>query len=276
MTGALRVGPFEVGVLDSGADREGQAPIVLLPGTGGSTKRHFGFLFPMLSLQRRVIGVDFAPCPTPDAVLRIEHLRDQALAVIDDVCPGRPFIVCGYSLGAEVAAMVAAERPDRVQSAVLTGGWLRPDAHQRLRNNVWRTLRREESDGLRDYMTFCAFSSSYLVGRTPEELERLPQRFVLGDLIDQHMRLTPTVDITAVAERITAPTLVVGCTFDQMVPPRAVKQLFGAIADARYAEIASGHAVHTERPAELLRLVERFIADPTGMPAGSILPGITA
>jgi len=272
----LSVGSFEVGIVDSGEDHEDQAPILLLPGTGGSTKRHYGFVHPMLSLRRRVVGVDFGPAPSPDGAMSLDDLRDQALAVAEDVLPGRRFLICGYSLGAEVAALVAAERPDLVEGLVLVGGWLRSDAHQRLRNSVWRTLRREDSAALRDYMTFCAFSSAYLAARAPEELERLPERFVLGDLIDQHMRLTPTIDLTEVVEKVVAPTLVVGCSLDQMVPPRATKQLFGAIADARYAEVASGHAIHTERPAEMLRLVEQFASEPTGTPAGSILRGITA
>lgn len=272
----LTVGPFEVGVVDSGVDHTDEPPIVLLPGTGGSTKRHFGFIFPMLALRRRVIGVDFAPAPPSRGPLELEDLRDQALAVVDEVCPGRPFAVCGYSLGAEVAATVAAARPDLVQSAVLAGGWLQPDAHQRLRNSVWRTLRREGSDALLDYMAFCAFSSAYLAGRTPEELERVRRRFVLGELIDQHMRLAPTVDLTDVVADVTAPTLVVGASHDQMVPPRAVKRLFGAILGARYAEVASGHAMHTERPAELLRLIELFVSDPTRTPAGAVLPAIVA
>ena len=69
-----------------------------------------------------------------------------------------------------------------------------------------------------------------------------------------------------------ATTLVVGCTQDQMVPRTHSLQLFGAIDDARYTEIDSGHAVVFERPAELLRLVDTFLRQPSASAAGSIIP----
>ena len=72
-------------------------------------------------------------------------------------------------------------------------------------------------------------------------------------------------------EAITAPTLVVGAACDEVVGRRQTRLLFGAIANARYAEIASGHAIVHERPAELLALVEAFLLDPEAQPAGSTL-----
>jgi pimeloyl-ACP methyl ester carboxylesterase len=69
-----------------------------------------------------------------------------------------------------------------------------------------------------------------------------------------------------------ATTLVIGCTHDQMVPVRHSKALFGAIRDARYTEIASGHAVVFERPAQLVQIIDQFNEAPSRHAAGSILP----
>jgi pimeloyl-ACP methyl ester carboxylesterase len=72
--------------------------------------------------------------------------------------------------------------------------------------------------------------------------------------------------------RIEATTLVIGCTHDQMVPVLHSKALFGAIRDARYTEIASGHTVIFERPAQLVQIIDQFNEAPSRHAAGSILP----
>lgn len=265
-------GTVHVGFVDDGAERPGRRTIVLLPGTAGRSDTHYAFLLPMLAARHRVIGVDFAPLGEGTDGPTVDDLVEQAVAVLEHVRPAEPVLLVGYSLGAVVATALAARRPELVGGLVLVAGWLTTDVHQQLRNSVWQTLRDEGSKALRDFMTYCAFSQPYLLARTPLERELLPTRFELGELLDQHMDLNRRVDIAALAPLVAAPTLVVGCTYDQMVPAQHARLLFGAITDARYTEIASGHAALTERPAEVLSLVEAFAADPGRHPAGSVLP----
>ncbi|MWV60744.1 alpha/beta fold hydrolase, partial [Rathayibacter sp. VKM Ac-2754] len=82
-------------------------------------------------------------------------------------------------------------------------------------------------------------------------------------------------DASAAAGRLRLPVLVVGCSADSVVGIEGAEALLGAIDDARYAVVDSGHAVLAERPAELLALLEHFLADPHGDPAGSVLPRMT-
>ncbi|WP_236792270.1 alpha/beta fold hydrolase [Amycolatopsis sp. GM8] len=271
-TGSVAAGAVDVGFVDAGTDEPGRCPIVLLPGTGGRPATHYAFLLPMLAARHRVVGVDFAPIPEDAGELGVDDLVEQVVAVLEHVLPGRRVLLVGYSLGAVVATALAARRPDLVDSLALVAGWLTTDVHQQLRSSVWHALRAEDSKALRDYMTYCAFSQPYLLARTALELELLPTRFELDERLDQHMDLNRRVDIAGLAQHVAAPTLVVGCTHDQMVPVRHSKLLFGAITGARYTEIASGHGVLLERPAEVYRLIESFAADPHHHPAGSILP----
>jgi hypothetical protein len=57
-----------------------------------------------------------------------------------------------------------------------------------------------------------------------------------------------------------------------MVPLWHSKLLFGAIDDARYQEIDSGHGVVFERPGQLSQMVDQFNENPARFPAGSIVP----
>jgi pimeloyl-ACP methyl ester carboxylesterase len=159
-----------------------------------------------------------------------------------------------------------------VLNLVLVAGWMKTDGHQRLRNGIWRELRNARSESIRNYMMFCAFSSDFIAARTPRELIGMAGKISLDEFVDQQMDLNSRIDITEQVSKIQASTLVVGCTYDQMVPKTHSQQLFGAIDDARYTQIDSGHAVVFERPAELLRLIDTFLRQPSAYSAGSIIP----
>lgn len=253
---------------------DGQRPVlVMVHGSTGSTDSHYGFLFPMLGFRQRVVSVDLAATPT-DA-LHLEQLVAQVGAVIGAVraqTGGRPVSLMGYSLGAVVAASLAAQQPEAVRQLILVAGWMKTDAHQRLRNGVWRALRQAGLDTIRNYMLYCAFSPDFLAARTPQELAGMADKIGLDPFVDQQMALNADIDITAQVPHIQACTLIVGCAQDQMVPRAHSQQLFGAIDDARYTEIASGHGVVFERPAELLYHIDAFLQQPDAHPAGSVIP----
>ncbi|MGR6919878.1 alpha/beta fold hydrolase [[Actinomadura] parvosata] len=269
--GSLHLHDLEVNFFDSAEERGDLPPIVLVHGTGGSTRSHFGFLFPMLAARQRVVAVDLATPQGPPEE-GTARMAEQVQAVIEKVLPGRPVTLAGYSLGAVVAATAAGTRPDLVGGLVLMAGWLKTDAQQKLRNDVWRALRQSDAEALRRYQAFCAFSAPLLAMLSEGEIEALVSSFRTDDVMAAQMEINRHVDLTEIAPKITCPTLIVAGTDDLMTPFRQSKRLFGAIADARYTEITSGHAMVVERPAELVHLIAAFNADPNEYPAGATLP----
>lgn len=266
--GAVTVDGVTVRYRVAGPDN-GRTPLVLVHGTAGSIDGHFGYIFPMMAYRQRVIALDWSE-PAGETV-ELEHLVAQVRAVIEDAVPEGPVTLLGYSLGACVAAKVAAEMPGKVANLILVAGWLKTDTHQKMRNRVWRKLRDENSPSITEYMTFCAFSPAFMNMKTLEDMVGAAGMLKMSPFVDKQMDLNTRIDIAAACETITAKTLVIGCTFDMMVPKHHSKQLFGAIEDARYTEIPSGHAVVHERAAELFHQIDMFTRAPDTHPAGTMI-----
>ncbi|GLW98282.1 alpha/beta hydrolase [Microtetraspora sp. NBRC 16547] len=257
---------------DTGRPGDFRSTVLLIHGTGGTTKSHFGTLFPMLAARHRVIGVDLA---VPDGGVEVGDLVNDVVAVLEARAAGEPVALVGYSLGAVVAAAVAADHAPLLSSLTLVAGWMRTDSQQRLRNTVWRKLFERDQEALREYMTFTSYGSPFLASRTDAEVRALVDARELAASLPATMDLNRRIDISAEVGRIVTPTLVVGAVDDQMAPIRHSRLLFGAIDDARFAEVATGHAVTVENPAYLFKLVDDFVSAPSAVPPGTVLEPIT-
>lgn len=246
--------------------------LVLVHGTGGSTASHFGFLFPVLAAKQRVVSIDWSAPHIENRDLELDDLVSQVIGVIEAVLPARRVVLLGYSLGAVVTTVVAARRPDIVERLIVVAGWLHTDTQQLLRNDVWQALRsRLDDTALREYTMYCAFGGPFLATKTRDDLRSGLAEMTFSEFGDQQMALNRQIDIAVEAENVSAPTLVVSCTEDQMVPTRHQLALFGAIENSRYVEIPTGHAVVTERPAELSHHIQRFMDAPDEYAPGAII-----
>ena len=258
------------------SEDEGRHPgetLVMIHGTGGTTAGHFGYLFPVLAAKQRVLAFDWADPTGGDRKLELEDLVEQAIEGIEKLAAGTKVTLMGYSLGACVVTAVAARRPDLVSKLITLCGWAKTDVQQEIRNSVWEQLRALDDDSaLRRYSVFCAFSGEWLTQLPPDMLPQMYGAFGFTPFIDAQMELNRRVDIVDELEKITAPTLVMSCTRDIMVPTRHQKQLFGGIDNARFVEMASGHGVVFERPSEICNHVQEILDHPDKYAAGTIIP----
>lgn len=240
------------------AGQRSQHPtIVLIHGTGGSTDKHFNYIFPMLAVHQRVLSIDLY---TPDRDdLEVHDFSAQVAALIDQYTEADEEItVVGYSLGAVIAAQLAAELGERISRLILLAGWAKTSSVQQLRNHVWQTLFEERSQALPHFINYCLYSDQYLSLRNQQQVLDLA-RFVTPskDAAKQRI-LNCRIDITVLLKEISAQTLVVACTQDRMIPYAQGKLLFAGIRNSRYSEIQSGHALYIEAPAEVVRLIHLF------------------
>lgn len=247
-----------------------RAPLVMVHGTAGSTDGHYGYLFPILATRQQVISIDLADPGTKS--LSVDQLVAQVTAVIDAASPNAPVSLMGYSLGAVIAAATAAKLQSKIENLILVAGWMKTDTHQAMRNRVWQTMRDDNSTAITQFMTLCAFSPAFHKMHTLDEMISAAGMLELTDFVDKQMALNATIDISKQVSTISAATLVLGCTSDMMVHRNHSKALFGAINNARYAEIPSGHGVVHERPAEIFSYVDSFLKSPNNHPAGTRIP----
>ena len=270
--GVVSVDGAEVHYFVSGRPHPTRPPLVLVHGTGGSTATHFAMLFPMLATRQQVVSIDLAE-PAGVSILTLDHLERQVGAVIDEALPEGEVALLGYSLGSVITASYAAHHRDRVKSLVLVAGWIKTDHHQRLRNDLYQYLRKAgDPQAFRAYSRLFAFGVPFLAKRSPEDMDIVAPPGRPSNFGALQMDLNRTVDIAGLVPDIASTTLIVGGTHDLMVPRHHSLALLGSITDARYTEISAGHSVLVERPAELLSIVEHFLANPQQYPAGTVIP----
>ena len=272
--GVVEVDGVTVNYYVGGEANHDLPPVVLIHGTAGSTEGHFSFLFPMLARTQQVISLDLLGPPDKEE-LTVADLERQVAAVVDQVLPAGPISVLGYSLGAVIAASYAAHHPERVENLVLVAGWMKTDSQQLLRQDVQQVLRGTDPIGFKKLSLLLAFGVPFIAKRSLEELATVsPAPSGTPEFLARLAALNRRVDIRDEVGAIRAVTLIIGCTHDLMVPRHHSLALFGAIDDARYLEISSGHSLVFERPAELHLAVRTFLSDPTRYPAGHVIPAV--
>ncbi|HZD69923.1 MAG TPA: alpha/beta hydrolase, partial [Actinomycetes bacterium] len=156
---------------------------------------------------------------------------------------------------------LAARHPDLVGRLVLVAGWTHSqDPRVRLGMEVWARLLDLDPGLSALHGPLVAFSPAFLSGLGHDGLAQLAKAKPAPGTRDQ-IDLNLRVDIRDQLPRITAPTLVIGCTLDHLVPVHHARSLHQAIPHSRYAELDSGHVVFLERPAELVAIIGEFLAE---------------
>lgn len=240
---------------------DGTGPgLVLVHGTAFGAEGTWGHLVDAFAETRTVIRPNFAGSDeTVDdgGDLTIEALADQVTAAARTVAG--PVDLVGFSLGAVVAAAVAAREPDLVRRAVLTAGWPGP-GDEYLRNHMTTWLATADNPAaFGRFGTMTAFSRGFLNAIGQSEVDNIVNGSKPTEGALRQIALNLRVDVRDLLPKITAPTLVIGCTQDQTVPVDNARTMHESIPNSTYAEIESGHVVLFEKPAEFTKLVTDFL-----------------
>jgi 3-oxoadipate enol-lactonase len=246
---------------------DGTGPtMVLVHGTGADSQTNWEHLVGQFADQRTVVRPDYSGSGLTEdegGALTLEMLAEQVLAAADAGGAG-PFDLVGYSLGACIAAYIAAEHPDRVRSLVLLAGLAAgADSRLKLQFELWRDLIHSDRRTLARMVLLTGFSPDFLSAWTQQQVDETLEMIMTTNRWEGMLRqveLDLTLDMSGYVGRIAAPTLVIGCTHDHMVPPSHARALAAAVPGARYAEMPTGHLAPLERPDEFVRLVKQFLA----------------
>ncbi|MER6716149.1 MULTISPECIES: alpha/beta hydrolase [unclassified Streptomyces] len=243
---------------------EGQGPgLLLVHGTGATGETNYGHLVKEFADRHTVILPDYAGSgDTVDdgSPLTLEQLADQVLGAADEATD-EPVDVVGFSLGALVAVMAAARRPERVRRLVLVAGWARnDDLRKRLGFTLWRRLADLDPELYSHYISLLLFTPGFLADLDAETFDAAVGGAEVNEGTLRQIELGLDADIRELLPAIGVPTLVVGCRHDQLVPVDHSRELHEAIPRSTYLEIESGHLVPAEAPDELVDAIRNFLA----------------
>ncbi|MER5704067.1 alpha/beta hydrolase [Micromonospora sp. NPDC002296] len=237
--------------------------LVLVHGGTGHPETSFASLLEHFTRHRRAIVPGYSGSnltPLPPGEVTVDMLVDQVAGVLEASAKG-PADIFGISTGAVVAAALAGKRPDLVRRAVLLGGFehfRRP--WQRLLMRTWLSLAKLDGNAFAEFTLLHVVSDTFIDSMSAGERLRLRSGLLPSEGLIALLELISRLDISEHVRNIRCPTLVVGMRQDQLVPVRYAREFRDAIAGSEYVELDCGHAAAMEKPAELLKTIEEFLA----------------
>ncbi|MGB8859238.1 MAG: alpha/beta hydrolase [Ilumatobacteraceae bacterium] len=196
----------------------------------------------------------------PAGALTVELLVHQAHSLMQQL-GFETYHVAGYSLGAVVAAGVAGTHPEAVQSLTLIAGWMKTDARQRCTFELWKRLIAADKELFMRYALADGLTAAAHVMMEPileMAIGMGVESIAAGSAA--HLDLDRVVDIEALVEEITAPTLIIGGAEDRWVDISHSQQLAAAIAGSTLEVLPAGHLMITELAAQIAELLHAHTA----------------
>lgn len=265
---------------------EGEDPQLLVLAHGwGDTGETFQFIVDELNPRRTVVAFDargFGRTEWPqDGYWFPDYLADLD-ALLAVLSPDAPVDLLGHSMGGNAAMLYAGVRPHRVRRLINLEGFGLPHSSADQAPARYRTWLDEIAKGTRyatydDYAHFAKVLARRNPRTPPERLELIARSWARRGAHGRielradprHKRTNPVLYQRDQAEacwrEITAPVLFVAGALSEVakrLSDPAVRQHF--VAQFRDLQLVmlenAGHMLHHERPAEVARLIERFLA----------------
>jgi pimeloyl-ACP methyl ester carboxylesterase len=232
----------------------GDTPVLFLHSFAGDCT-HWSAVLEALAPRRRVVAFDFAGhghSPAARGKYSIRRLAQDVVAVAN-AQHLEHFVLVGHSMGALVAAEVAATAPQRVQKLILVDsppvpGTVPADAQRKIR----------ESLAVDPYATVEQFwNQQPFVGARPETQRRLLTslrklaRNAAIELTEESLSYDPRVAL----RQYNGPKFAIVSSANDT--PQSLQH---ASPDIEYSVVeGTGHWIHLDRPAEFIAVLDRLL-----------------
>lgn len=254
----LKSGDVSLRVLRTGT---GDTTVLLLHGYGESLLAYRGLIRP-LARRFSVVAVDLPGAglsEKPEGPYTLESMVARVNRALDDWIRG-PVIIVGHSMGGEIAAALAMERPDRIMKVVLIApaGYAlgmgltdEPFSGQQQALAAWSVKVRELLVPVEDEDWIADPPGLTEAARSDSASRRAAAAF-LRDF-----------DFSALRDRfgrLRQPTLLIWGGVDPLIPIEIGRRIAASLPDVRFVEIGnSWHRPHVEQPERVVREILDFI-----------------
>jgi pimeloyl-ACP methyl ester carboxylesterase len=249
----------------------GQLPVLLLHGWGGSG-RYWQPTIERLRAEHTLIVPDLPGVGRSLPVSAARTIFDQA-SVVEQLLAhleiGRVMLV-GHSMGAGIAIVLAARRPELIDRLVLVGVSLfRNDIERTFFNSVTEVaglMMRFRPTLLADLPLLTQQFATRFFHRVPDDPQLLREGFLDYLTMDYETALASARSasdprINAAARKIACPTLIVAPRQDRVMPTANLDVTIEAIAGAQLRWIEEcGHIPMVEKADEFAEVVRAFLA----------------
>jgi pimeloyl-ACP methyl ester carboxylesterase len=251
----------------SGPGSAGRVPLLLIQGLGYS---HVGWRHQLAAFDRRTIAFDnrgtgrSSKEPGPYSM---EQFADDAVAVLDALGVDAAH-VAGVSMGGFIAQVLALRARVRVRSLVLVGTGPGGPEHQGVPAEtlrIWLANAGLPPDEYARRTMYLSFSPGWSEAHPELQEELLAARLEYPTPAEcwraQFEATLPYVQHGVAVEEVSVPTLVVHGDADRVVPLANGELIARRIPDAELVVVPGcGHVVQLERPDELNRVIDDFLA----------------
>lgn len=212
----------------------------------------------------RGFGGASAPPHSPGAsAYSMGIYADDLIAVLDQV-GARRAVVCGLSMGGYIVFELLRRHPERIRALVLCDTKAEPDTAEgrKVRDEQAGLAEREGVGAVVDRLLPKLLGKS--TQKTQPELVTEVREVILRSSVSgfagalRAMRDRP--DSTPDLSGIRVPTLVIGGSEDEIIPPAVMQAMTAAIPGARFESIKSaGHMAPLEQPLAVGRVLGDFL-----------------
>jgi pimeloyl-ACP methyl ester carboxylesterase/DNA-binding CsgD family transcriptional regulator len=200
------------------------------------------------------------------------------LETVVDAAGVERFTLLGLSQGAQIAIAYAVRHPERVSHLVLCGGYLggdEPTTAERERGEALDSLIRI-GWGQANPVFRHVFTTLLVPGATPEVMHWVDELQRVSTSPENALRFSKAfgaIDVSELAPRVRAPTIVFHARDDEMIPLADGRRLAAAVPNARFVPLdGRNHVFLAQEPAWKTFLTELrgFLGVPTWRSGGEL------
>lgn len=193
----------------------------------------------------------------------IAEMARDALALLADLPPDAPVVLCGFSMGGYVAIEMIANNDSHAWTLVLLSTSARPESPEGavVREKTIAAIGRDFARVVDGVLQFATHPASREDAALMAEMRELMLAVGTDAAIRQNRAILGRADHREALARLAVPTLVLCGRDDKVTPPALSEELAALIPGARLAWIEqAGHMALLEQPAAVAAQMAAHIA----------------